>query len=265
MHPFDQDISLTPQQPFRFRSTISDNWSVNGIPDGGYLMAIIANAMLQHSQKKSTPILTANYISRCTPGDAPIQVEPIVQSAQFDRLEGKLFQGGKEKIRMFGTFAEKKDECLIERHEESPPEISPFEDCIRVPKMSNYSIFHNLDVRLDPGCAGWMRNGDLSEKSEIKGWIKFRDDRAIDILSIALFADSFPPAVFSSQGMVAWVPTLEFSVNIRNIPETRRVKCVFRTHFISCGLLEEDGEIWDEAGHIIAISRQFAQFRNANP
>jgi len=29
--------------------------------------------------------------------------------------------------------------------------------------------------------------------------------------------------------------------------------------------LEEDGEIWDEAGHIIAISRQFAQFRNPNP
>ncbi len=104
MHPFDQDISLTPQQPFCFRSTVSDNWSVNGIPDGGYLMAIIANAMLQHSQKKSTPILAANYISRCTLGDARIQVESIIQSAQFDRLEGKLFQGGKEKIRMFVTF-----------------------------------------------------------------------------------------------------------------------------------------------------------------
>ncbi len=104
MHIFDQDISLTPQQPFCFRSTVSDNWSVNGIPDGGYLMAIIANAMLQHSQKKSTPILAANYISRCTLGDARIQVESIIQSAQFDRLEGKLLQGGKEKIRMFVTF-----------------------------------------------------------------------------------------------------------------------------------------------------------------
>ena len=141
-------------------------------------------------------------------------MEPIIQSAQFDRLEGKLFQGGKEKIRMLGTFAEKKDECLIERYEKSPPEISPIEDCIRVPKMPNYSIFHNLDVRLDPTCAGWMRDKALSVKSEIKGWIKFKDDRAFDIFSIALVADSCPPAVFSRQGMVAWVPTLEFSVNM---------------------------------------------------
>jgi len=118
-----------------------------------------------------------------------------------------------------------------------------------------------MDIRLDPACAGWMQGGDLSEKSENKGWIQFEDDRAFDIFSIVLIADSFPPAVLSSHGMVAWVPTLEFSVNIRKIPETKRVKCAFRTRFISCGLLEEDGEIWDESGDIIAISRQFAQFR----
>ena len=76
-----------------------------------------------------------------------------------------------------------------------------------------------------------------------------------------LVADSFPPAVLSSQGMVAWVPTIEFSVNIRNLPTTQWLKCIFRTRFITCGLLEEDGEIWDEAGRLIAISRQIAQYR----
>ena len=35
----------------------------------------------------------------------------------------------------------------------------------------------------------------------------------------------------------------------------------FRTRFITCGLLEEDGEIWDETGQLIAISRQIAQYR----
>ena len=82
-----------------------------------------------------------------------------------------------------------------------------------------------------------------------------------DTASILLVADSFPPAVLTSQGMVAWVPTLEFSVNIRNIPTTKWLKCIFRTRFITCGLLEEDGEIWDEACRLIAISRQIAQYR----
>ncbi|MEZ4579028.1 MAG: thioesterase family protein [Desulfobacterales bacterium] len=61
--------------------------------------------------------------------------------------------------------------------------------------------------------------------------------------------------------MTAWVPTIEFSVNIRNIPASVWLKCIFRTHFINNGLLEEDGEIWDETGELVAISRQIAQFR----
>ena len=126
------------------------------------------------------------------------------------------------------------------------------------------SLFSQLDVRLDPGCAGWM-TGKLSDTSESKGWIKFKKDRPLDVLSILLMADSFPPAVIASQGVVAWVPTLEFSANIRNMPAGDWLKCFFRTRFITCGLLEEDGEIWDQKGNLIAISRQIAQYRTSSP
>jgi len=84
----------------------------------------------------------------------------------------------------------------------------------------------------------------------------------VDLYAILLMVDAFPPAVFASQGMVAWVPTLEMSVSIRNIPEgCRRLLCGFKTNFINCGLIEEDGEIWDEKGGLVAISRQIAQYR----
>lgn len=266
MHIFDQDIDITTQNPSLFNAFVSDNWSVNGIPDGGYLMAIITNAMMQCSEQKSTPILTANYISRSRPGEAVIEVEPIKQSRQFNRFEGKLTQGGEEKVRMFGTFATNtgKNACLPERYEKSSPDVPSQAECIRIPEMPNYTIFHNMDIRLDPTCAGWTK-GEMSKKSQIKGWIKFKDTRPVDIYSIALMADSFPPAILASQGTVAWVPTLEFSVNIRNLPETPWLKCVFRTHFVTCELLEEDGEIWDEAGNIVALTRQYAQFRQMAP
>jgi hypothetical protein len=117
-----------------------------------------------------------------------------------------------------------------------------------------------MDLRLEPTSAGWMF-GHLSDRSEIKGWIKFRDDRSFDALSILLIADSFPPAVLSRHGMVAWVPTIEYSVNIRNLPTSKWLKCAFRTRFITCGLLEEDGVIWDQNDTLVAISRQIAQYR----
>jgi hypothetical protein len=223
-------------------------------------MAILTKAMMQHSGMKSTPIITANFLNRCESGDARVTIEKMSTSRQFNRLQGSLSQKGKEKIRAFGTFADENKECLLESCEVSGPEIAKLEKCVAVSELSNYTLFSQLDIRLDPICIGWL-SGKLSDTSESKGWIKFKDDRPFDVLSILLIADSFPPAVLSSQGMVSWVPTIELTVNIRNIPTTDWLKCSFRTRFITCGLLEEDGEIWDQKGELIAISRQIAQYR----
>jgi hypothetical protein len=260
MHQFDQDTIITQDESLSFSGQITENWSINGVPDGGYLMAILAKAMMHQSEMRSTPIITANYLSRCEPGEAKILIERISASKQFERFQAQLHQNSKEKIRAFGTFASEDIDCTLETYEMSEPRVAVLEKCVPVPELPNYTLFGQVDIRLDPICTGWM-SGKLSDHSEMRGWIKFKNDRPFDILSILLVADSFPPAVLSSQGMVAWVPTIEFSVNIRNIPTTQWLKCIFRTRFITCGLLEEDGEIWDEAGRLVAISRQIAQYR----
>jgi hypothetical protein len=260
MHLFDQDILFEPQEADSFKGRITENWSINGVPDGGYLMAILAKAMLHQSEMNSTPTITANYLNRCEPGAAAVTIERMSASRQFQRFQACLHQSGTEKIRAFGTFVSEKVECILESYEVADPRMADLQQCFQLPALPNYTLFNQLDIRLDPTCTGWM-SGKLSDRSEIKGWIKFKEERPFDGLSIILIADSFPPAVMASQGMVAWVPTIELTVNIRNIPTTRWLKCRFRTRFITCGLLEEDGEVWDESGQLIAISRQIAQYR----
>jgi hypothetical protein len=260
MHLLDQDTKFTEIEPNHYKSRVSDNWSISGIPNGGYLLALLASAMTQRSDKKNTPILTVNYLARTEPGEAEIFIEEISRSAQFNRLQARLIQNGKEKMRALGTFALESGECFIQRYEKSPPAISPLADCIVIPEMPTYTLYSQMDVRLDPACAGWMQ-GRLSDRSEHKGWISFKNSRPFDVMAVALAADAFPPPLFASQGLIAWVPTIELSVNIRNIPNTQWLKCIFRTNFINCGLLEADGEIWDEHEELIGISRQIAQFR----
>ena len=260
MYQFDHDIRLEADDKLSFSGHISDNWSINDVPDGGYLAAILANAMLQHCRKKSTPIITVNFLNRCEAGPARVIIEKMGASRQFDRFQAQLHQNGGEKIRAFGTFAIENLECNVESYEVPEPAMASLETCVAVPAMPNFTLFSQLDIRLDPACIGWM-SGKLSDRSEVKGWIKFKDRRPFDLFAILLFADSFPPAVLSSQGMVAWVPTLEYSVNIRNLPNSEWLKCSFRTRFITCGLLEEDGQIWDQSGNLVAISRQIAQYR----
>lgn len=259
-HLFDTDIQPVKCPENTFEVPLSGNWTINGIPNGGYLMAVMANCMMQVCEKGSTPIVTAGFLSRCRPGTSRITVRPIAESRQFNRIEARLFQEGEEKIRAMGTFAARKDECFIERTESPPPDIASVADAIRIPSMEGYTLYDNVELKLDPDCIGWV-NGSFSEQSEQKGWIRFHRERPADIPSVLLFSDAFPPAVLTSQGMVAWVPTVEMSVNIRRLPETPWVKGIFRTRFITCGLLEEDGELWDENGSLVAISRQIAVYR----
>ena len=74
MHCFDQDMAFAVSGSPVSRGSLSDNWSVNGTPNGGYIMALLAGAMIANSDRRSTPILTANYINRCVPGEAEIIV-----------------------------------------------------------------------------------------------------------------------------------------------------------------------------------------------
>jgi hypothetical protein len=260
MNLFDTDILLKDVGNSHFTGVVSENWSVNGTPNGGYLMAMIASAMLRKSDKKETPTVTANYIARCVPGEAEIQISEIARSRQFTRFEARLLQEGKEKIRALGTFVSEKNDCAVQRYETKAPELLPIGECVQMPTLPKYTLFHNLDLRLDPACAGWM-TGKLTDVSQNKGYFRFTDGRPVDLLSLFLIIDAMPPAALATQGVTAWVPTIELSVNVRNLPRTDRLKCSLRTRFITCGLLEADGEVWDEEGNLAAISRQIAQFR----
>lgn len=260
MHLFDRDVFFDAQGESGFTGNLTDEWSINGNPNGGYLMAVLLSSMMAHSDKKRAAIVTANFIARTGAGETFVDVEKISQGNHFNRLQARMFQQGKEKIRAWGTFAEEGDCPGEKRYEGKEPEIAPIENCLPIPEFGPYTLYRNMDVRLDPSCAGWFQ-GQLSDISEHKGWIRFKDDRPADVLSLALMADSFPPPVFTTQGPVAWVPTIEFSVNIRSIPVTRWLKACFRSKYITCGLVEEDGELWDENGELVLLSRQIAQFR----
>ena len=260
MHLFDQDIRITPGSDKRYKAAIAGNWSINGTPDGGYLMALLARAAMEHSEKKGLSLLTANFIARSEPGPAELIVAKMGATRNFDRWQVSLIQEQAEKLRSMVTLMSPSPGQAGKRYEKTAPVLAPPETCIKFGEMPGYTLFDNMDVRLDPGCSGWI-TGDLAERSELRGWIKFKDDRPFDQAALLLIADAFPPPIFVSQGMVAWVPTLEMSVNIRNLPESRWLKCVFRSRFLNGGMVEEDGEIWDEAGELAAISRQVAQYR----
>lgn len=262
MHPFDQDIAgQAMETPLVRQTRVSSNWSINGLPNGGYLLALMANGMLQCGTKSTLAIVTANYVARCLP-DAPatLHLERFADAAQFERIQARLVQEGRERIRAWGTLVDPHPGCPLDRCEADPPVVADLDQCIPIPRMPRFTLFDQVEVRLDPACAGWM-SGRQADRSEHKGWFRFQQARPFDAFAVLLAADAFPPPVYATQGLGAWVPTIELTVNVRKPPASQWLKCIFRTRFITCGLLEEDGEVWDETGALVAISRQIAQYR----
>jgi acyl-CoA thioesterase len=92
----------------------------------------------------------------------------------------------------------------------------------------------------------------------MRGWFRLHDQEPIDPFALLMIADAFPPAVFNAELPLAWTPTLEMTTHIRGTPAPGWLRCRFATRFVSGGLLEEDGEIWDETGRLVALSRQLA-------
>ena len=264
MYIFDKDIELEQKDEFNFEGIVAPNWSINHNPNGGYLMAFLAAAMQKNSDKKWPVIVTANFLTKCeTEKKSRVTVETIAVGKQLNRYQASLIQDGTERTRAWATFMyEKKGDKDTNRYEKEAPDMPVREECFSFPVLPTYTLFNHMDVLMAPSCSGWLKSeGTLSPRSEQKGWIKFKDDRPCDALSLLLMADSFPPPVLASHGMVAWVPTVEYSVSIRSLPDTAWIKAVFRSHYLTSDIVEEDGELWDENGKLLAISRQIAQFR----
>jgi acyl-CoA thioesterase len=264
MFVFDRDILLEQKDEFNFEGIVAPNWSVNGNPNGGYLMAFLASAMQEKSDKKWPVIVTANFLTKCeTEKNSLVTVEEISNGKQLNRYQARLLQDGTERTRAWATFMDEANcDASANRYEKEAPAMPDRKECVSFPVMPKYTLFDHMDVLIAPSCAGWLKKGgDLSPVSEQKGWIKFKDDRPCDVLSLLLLADSFPPPVLASHGIVAWVPTVEYSVSVRALPDTQWIKAIFRSHYLTCDIVEEDGELWDENGKLLAISRQIAQFR----
>jgi acyl-CoA thioesterase len=238
--------------------TISDGWSIGDKPNGGYLVAIMLNAMQQRAQQPD-PISVTTHFSRPTSEGlaATIEVEVIRTGRTTSLVTAVLYQDGKERIRstaVFGdlTTAGPDHEIVIE-----PPTIAPFNDC--VPRMGNLqgveiSMLDQLEVRIDPSQS--VAGGGT--EAAVTAWVQLRDGSEPDVITAAMFSDALPPAIFTTLGQVGWVPTIELTVQVRRRPAPGPMLAELACRDLSNGLMIEDAKVWDTTGALCVQARQLA-------
>ena len=109
---------------------------------------------------------------------------------------------------------------------------------------------------LDPATAMWAV-GKPSRNGVIQGWFELADHRPLDPLALLMVVDALPPVTFDL-GMPGWAPTLELTAHVRARPAPGWAVVRHCTRTVAGGLFEEDCDVWDSTGRLVAQSRQLA-------
>ncbi|MEY4338714.1 MAG: hypothetical protein RLZ14_564, partial [Actinomycetota bacterium] len=203
--------------------------------------------------------VTAHYLAPGRPGPVEVDGEVVKAGRRFATVSARLHRDGATMLQLVGAFGDLSQPSSAYEHlSVGPPDLPPFDQC--VPRTSAQggtpvALMDRLDVRLHPEHSGWVE-GRKRGVAEVAGWFAFADGRPIDTLALLLVCDALPPAVFHLDMPAGWVPTVEYTVHVRGVPAPGPVRCVFRSQVVQGGFLNEDGEVWDSAGRLVAQSRQ---------
>lgn len=242
-----------------FDAEIHSGWDIAGNANGGYLTAIAARAMATVVGRPDPVSVTTHYLAPGRPGPVTVEADEVRRGRTFATAAAALRAEGRPVLSLLGTFADLGNVDGPHRVEGGPPDLPDPEICLPVVATDTFPppFMGKVELRLHPDDAGFSR-GTPSGVARMRGWFRLPDDEEVDTLALLVAADAFPPTVFNADLPVAWTPTLELTVHVRARPQPGWLACVFTTRFVTGGFLEEDGEVWDASGTLVAQSRQLA-------
>ncbi len=245
-----------------YRAQIQPGWDIFGVSNGGYTLSTAARAMGAEAMGRSLASVGARYLNPAAAEAVTIEVEVLKEGRSTSTLEAKMISGDRAIFISSATFAVMADNAdEVVRNHGSPPQLPPVEECVRLtpagesplppPFTGKVGVYlHPDDLNLGTGTPGRM--------PEMRGWFRLLDGEPIDPYGLVVAADAFPPAVFNSDLPVGWTPTIDLTVHVRHPGPFDLLACRFLTRYVTGGWLEEDGEMWDTSGRLVAQSRQLA-------
>ena len=264
---FQAALELTKVSDTVFSFTPNSKYFVGNTPHGGYLLALMNKAMTKVLPHPSAINSNVYYLDRTEPEPAELHVEVVRRSKGSSMGQVKLIQNNKITC-LYSSICS--DFQYMKGHSglETPmPEIinSVQQDDFKVMNYENFklgstpSFIQQLNMSVHPDHAWWDReiSTDAAE-ARCSAYLELQGGVA-DTFVLSYLADILPPVVQNKYGPLGWVPTLTLTCNIRQLPKTNLLFIDGIAKDISNGYFEQDCNIWDMSGNLVATSRQLAK------
>ena len=255
----DADTTVSPSATGdgEFLATVTGRWGgITGVPNGGYLLATCTRALGLRVPFPDPIVVSGFFLRPGTPGPATIRTSVVREGRTTAFGEAVLSQAGKDVIRAAAAFARLggsgEGPVLVDG---APPDLPPPEDCVGVPvgSFGPATIAERVEFR-SREFPGWFLGRPTGRPSS-EFWMRFADGRDADLLALLVLVDSTAPSVLE---LGAGSATIQLTVHLRAHPAPGWLVTRASTRFVSGGYHEEDFEVWDSAGTLVAQSRQLA-------
>jgi acyl-CoA thioesterase len=258
-HLFDTDTRVEPAGEDAYTAELTDRWNaLGGVPNGGYLLAVALRALADSMPLPDPVVASATYLRPGAPGPARIETEVVRAGRRVATGEARLLQDDREIVRLLATFSDLGQANGRTEVQSLPPELPPPSDARDLidgaPPLPGVNITERFEYRAAE-LPGWAQ-GSPKGTADLAFWLRFRDGREPDPIALCAMVDCAAPAVLELG--VPGSATIELTVHVRGRPARGWLACRALTRHVIGGFHEEDFEIWDSAGALVAQSRQFA-------
>ncbi len=239
---------------------VTEDWNTpNGTPNGGYVLGLVLHAVAQESPLPDPLTVSISYFRPPAQGEARIDVTALRIGKRVATFEAVLSQDDKPVVHAVASFHDADAAGDLE-HLSPPPEYPRPDDCLDVMSavpLGTVPILDRFDYRHE-SVPGWME-GEPSGDTSATFWVRFKDGRPVDALATAVLVDAYPPVTAEIGHLKS--ATVQMTVHFRRRPVTTWVLAHVVARHVIDGYHDEDVELWDEDGRLIAESRQLAILR----
>ncbi|WP_145738615.1 thioesterase family protein [Saccharopolyspora dendranthemae] len=261
MRSFAEATTVTALREGAYSTALDREWSIGNNPHGGYMMALLTKAALTTAERPHPLVVSAHFLRSPEIGEVELHAELIKRGRMFSTVRSSLVQGGKTCVEATVSAGEITDAAHEWEAAPQPP-IKPLEECDGHRPPVDGGLLGHLDLRLDPQSTALLR-GDTAEDTEVRGWMQLTDGTDFDPLSLIVAVDMLPPTVFGL-GHSGWCPTVELTYQLRALPAPGPIAGYTRCDAVSTdGWFNEDADVYDSRGRLVAQSRQLALSGNA--
>ncbi|KAG2189355.1 hypothetical protein INT44_004497, partial [Umbelopsis vinacea] len=259
-----------------YAGNLMAQFCIGSVPNGGYVASVMMNSVMQHYSKRhqKDPIaMNCFFTTKTKIGPCIVEVEDMKRSSKgyclsrvllkqpndasagplesVDNYNPDAYTLNVTAIFTFGNFAAEQGVNHIYKPA-SPP--------VREELQTMRWRFMNDVVEGESDLSVFPANKEIPGRPELRHVARFKDQRPIDFTSLAYWCDMIVPPPMnlgpSILGGEVWAPTMQMELIFKAVPKGKEVLCNFISRYIINGRYEMDGEIFDEDGTLLALTRE---------